>query len=172
MQTHSSSFSPQGSSACPSCGSPFSYPSAQRGIPVDPISTLVQPKRKDSAKLTAEEVRDIRRRLQAGASRREVAAVFVVSPSTIRKIALGETWREAGAPPHGAAISTRLKRSAKLTAEQVHEIRVKLLLKNPPLRGSAFDMSADTLQRVADEFGVSSSTIRKIAEWTIWKEVV
>jgi hypothetical protein len=46
-----------------------------------------------AAKLTEPEVRDIREMARKGMARREIATKFEVSPSTVRLVLCGETWK-------------------------------------------------------------------------------
>lgn len=54
-------------------------------------------KSKKNAKLTVEQVRDIKRRLARGERRVDIARIYGVSDTTIGWIKRGETWKEVEA---------------------------------------------------------------------------
>jgi len=51
-----------------------------------------------NAKLTLEEVREIRRLAREGRKRKELADIFGVALRTVSSIVKGEHWREDGSP--------------------------------------------------------------------------
>lgn len=55
--------------------------------------------RHHGSRFTADDVREIRRRIAAGESRRLIAQSFGVWPIAIWKISVGQTWKEVGPSP-------------------------------------------------------------------------
>jgi hypothetical protein len=54
--------------------------------------TAFRGERVNTARLTEDDVRDIRRRLEAGEGKKPLARAFRVAPATIRQIANGSSW--------------------------------------------------------------------------------
>jgi len=50
--------------------------------------------RNHAAKLSVEQVRDIRRRAELGEQRKDIAAVYNVAPANVSQIVLRRTWKE------------------------------------------------------------------------------
>ena len=77
-----------------------------------------------SAKFTEMEVREIKIRLQGGASPREIAKLFGVASETIRKIHRGDTWAWVTVLPRAddaemaAAAESSLEKMQRLLASQ------------------------------------------------------
>jgi DNA-binding CsgD family transcriptional regulator len=95
--------------------------------------------------------------LEAGHSGRSIAREFGISPSMVSAIKHGRAWtaldpdlpgRLADAPRHGKALSE----------SQVARIKRRLI-------------EGRSSRKVADEFGVSGSTIQSIAQGRTWAQV-
>lgn len=108
-----------------------------------------------AAKLTAEQVREIR---QSTETRRDLAKRLGVSAGIVGAVLSGDTWRHVpgGRRPAGLASNRGERhRSAKLTAEQVRHIRASVA----PSRA------------LAKELSVSYNLIRMIRRGEVWKHV-
>ena len=83
------------------------------GTPADNMDDMVRRgrslkgKMNPQAKLTEDDVRDIKRRLRAGQMQTDIAAQYGVWQSAIQKISSGESWRHIVGPSLGAAAIER-----------------------------------------------------------------
>lgn len=113
------------------------------------------------AKLTDDQVLDIRSRLAAGESPGHLAAAFGVHYNTINRISRGSHWRHlvhgpVGAPP--AHVKGSRHHSAKLNEADVVEIRRRLA-------------DGDVAAHLAREYGVNPVQIASIRNRRTWKHV-
>lgn len=108
------------------------------------------------AKLTEDDVREIRERAAQGASAVEVSQDYPVSPEQAANIISGRSWKRVGGPV--TDLSTRGERStlSKLTEDDVREIL------------SSEGVSHSVL---AQRYGVTQPTISRIIRRDTWKHV-
>lgn len=109
-----------------------------------------------AAKLTAEQGREIRRRLEAGEPAKDLASEFEVSVPTIAHIRNGRHWsvRSYGKIPTNLRLG-ETHFHARLTAEQGQEIQRRL-------------WAGERTKNLADEFDVSVVVIHKIKHGRHW----
>lgn len=108
-----------------------------------------------SAKLTREQVIEIRRTYQPGyGSQARLAERYGVSTSVIHKVVNYKTWKDVR--PRGVAGDRHGQ--AKLTSEQVREIR-------------ALAEEGISFRHIADDYGVTRVTIRNIIERKTWRHI-
>lgn len=103
-------------------------------------------------RLTAQDVRRIKQRLLRGETLRSVAADYGVDFSYVGRIARGEAWAHISA--REGVDASPLRRFRKLTAEIALEIRSR---------------ENESTAALAEEFGVHSSTVRKIRSRETWR---
>lgn len=105
------------------------------------------------AKLTTEQVEEIRRRYRPERGARvALAREFRITSEYVSVIVHGRAWSHLPSDPRAQRSAT-----ARLTREQVAEIRAA-----PRERGAA--------RRLADRFGVSRSAIRHVLSGRCWRE--
>ena len=104
------------------------------------------------ATVTEDQVRQIIQLLQSRKTQKEVARQFGVNRLVVEGIASGRTWRHI---PRPLNFNTTIRHRAKLTEDQVREIRH--LLKAGHSQGG-----------VAKRFDVVRTTIRDIATGRTW----
>ncbi len=109
-----------------------------------------------NAKLHWEKVREIRQKLAAGERVKDVAQKYSVGRKTIHDIKYHVTWKEAGEEVPVPRMDGYLDR--KLTFEQALEVRKRI-------RGR------ETISKIADDFGVSSSVISDIKNHVTYRGV-
>jgi RNA polymerase sigma factor for flagellar operon FliA len=115
-------------------------------------------KRRPIGKLTSVQAQEIRRRLEAGAKNRELAREFGVSDASISDLRHARHHRRAGATV--ALDDARHRRSprARLSDQQVREVRVKLAAKVP-------------IAAIARSVGLAWSTIRCLRDGRTYRRV-
>jgi len=106
-----------------------------------------------NAKLSEDDVREIRKLSQNGFSQRKIANKFGVTRGTIEPILKGETW--AHVDPEWTPDESPKK--SKLSEDDVREIREAYQNGKP--------------QKLAERFGVSITTIHSIVNYRTWKHV-
>ncbi|WFG54200.1 putative HNH endonuclease [Myxococcus phage Mx9] len=114
------------------------------------------------SKLTEADVRAIREKHAAGkAGFKRLAKEYGVTPMAIANVCYGTTWRHIPLeqPFRPLTSSGELSGNAKLTAEQVLEIRKRLASGGAGCR------------RLAKEYGVASTVISRIMKGEIWTSV-
>jgi HNH endonuclease len=109
-----------------------------------------------SAKLTDQKVIEIYARVAAGESGAKLAREFEVNPSIICDITQGKTWRHLNLKPLPNRSRGESHRSAKLTAENVREIRARHSV-------------GESCVQIARDFGVSRSAVSLIVRGKNWK---
>jgi DNA invertase Pin-like site-specific DNA recombinase len=109
-----------------------------------------------NAKLDWEKVREIRQKLAAGERVKDVAQEYSVGRKTIHDIKYHVTWKEAGEEVPVPRMGGYLDR--KLTFEQALEVRKRI-------RGR------ESISKIADDFGVSSSVIYDIKNHVTYRGV-
>ena len=118
-----------------------------------------------ASKLTADQVREIRRSYAAGGiTQRELAAEYGVSIQAIGHIIKHLTWAHLDAPDTDEAAVNNMPRgeahpASKLTADQVREIR------------RSYTAGGITYRELAAEYGVSEITVRLIVKHRAWAHV-
>lgn len=141
------------------------------GTQVDNVKDMVAKGRGGTArgesnalsKLTAEQVREIRRRKAAGESLRAIAENFGVTPSAAGRAASGDTWAKLDEPPapkrptRGVLVGEDNPR-AKLTEADVRAIRRAV-------------GSGEPRRSVAARFAISHGSVSQIANRSSWKHV-
>jgi predicted transcriptional regulator len=73
-----------------------------------------------NARLTADEVVELRMKYAAGASQRELAKQYGIRPNVVSKIVTGERWRRVGGPIKKQA--RKWKRMTKIERQQAIEL--------------------------------------------------
>jgi hypothetical protein len=110
-----------------------------------------------NAKITADDVAEIRRRYAAGEGQPSIADEYGMTPGTIGAIVAGKTWRHVGGPvtvPHGSRGETHP--NAKLTWSSVASIRGRAA-------------AGETQAALAEEFGVSGAAISSVLRGKTWR---
>jgi DNA-binding MarR family transcriptional regulator len=114
------------------------------------------------AKLTWEQVREIRTRYAAGGvTQTELAAEYGVTPSNLGPILTGETWIDPEYVPSAADMRLRgaQHRSAKLTEQDVLDIRAR------------YSTGNIRMQDLATKYGVTKKTISVIVNRKKWTHI-
>ncbi|MEG4859270.1 HNH endonuclease [Microcoleus sp. K1-B6] len=109
-----------------------------------------------NAKLDWEKVREIRQKLAAGERMKDVAQEYSVGRKTIHDIKYHVTWKEAGEEVPVPRMGGYLDR--KLTFEQALEVRKRI-------------RARESISKIADDFGVSSSVISDIKNHVTYRGV-
>lgn len=118
--------------------------------------------RSGKAKLTWEQVREIRARYTSGGvTQTELAADYSVASSNLGPILTGETWVDPEYVPSTANMRLRgvRHRSAKLTEQDVLDIRAR------------YAAGGIRMQDLADEYGVTKKTISVIVSRKKWTHI-
>lgn len=105
------------------------------------------------AVLSEEDVVEIRRRAADGERHEDLATQFAVSRSTVGHVCRARTWSYLGLPP----IQSR-KPNAKLTPALAAKVRAQI---------------SDGRKQVdiAEQFGITQSTVSKIARGVLWQDL-
>lgn len=117
-----------------------------------------------NAKVTAEQVVQIRERVAAGERQATVATAFGVSPGTVQAIAAGRIWAFAGGPicagggRGGAVSSGEDNANSRLTVEQVVAIRER-------------HAAGESQGALGSEFGMSRAAVSQIVTGKTWADV-
>jgi transposase-like protein len=110
------------------------------------------------ARLTEDDVRAIRARLEAGDRQVDIARDYDLDPSHVSHIAAGRTWAHLGPPIKVAKLRGSQRKSAKLTEDDIPAILSRIE------RGAS-------LIAVARAFGVGRTTISDIWHGRRWTHV-
>jgi DNA-binding NarL/FixJ family response regulator len=102
-------------------------------------------------------VRTIIAALESGRSGREIAGEFGISPSMVSAIKHGRTW-SAVDPGLASRLAAKPRAGKALVAEQVAAIKQRLA-------------AGRSSRKVAEEFGVSASTIQAISQGRTWADI-
>ena len=116
--------------------------------------------RNSRSKLTNVEVCELRELYRSGTSARELAQRFHIARETVYSIVRGKNWKHLKHEPiyRGYARGIKIVQ-AKLTDDHVREIRRR------------YRPQVYSTRRLAQEFGVSQSTIHQIISYGRWKHV-
>lgn len=111
--------------------------------------------------LTADEVLEIRRLYAAGATQAELRRRFPMHATSMHNAIHGFSWKHLPTPDYSNRPRRRpggpgWRPAAKLSERQVREIRGRLAAKH-------------TLRRIAADFGIGTSTVRRIASGEAWR---
>lgn len=107
--------------------------------------------------LDADDARRVMAALEAGRSGRALAEEFGISPSMVSAIKHGQAWASLD-PDLPVRLGEQPQRGKTLVAEQVAAIKRRLA-------------DGGSSRKVAEEFGVSASTVRAIAQGKTWAHV-
>jgi DNA-binding NarL/FixJ family response regulator len=107
--------------------------------------------------LDATAARRVMAALEAGRSGREIAEEFGISPSMVSAIKHGHAWAELD-PELPSRLAERPRQGKALTAEKAARIKQQLA-------------DGRSSRKIAEEFGVSASTVLAIARGETWAEV-
>ena len=103
-----------------------------------------------AAKLTEEQVQEIRNRYACGATHQKIADEFGVARTNVGMILRGDTWSYLPVPAACAAASKSCRYGMRLSDDQVRQIRQR------------YATGGFTHREIADEFGVSRSNVGMI----------
>lgn len=109
-----------------------------------------------AAKLTEELVKEIKNKLTAGTSRKEIQVEYNVSKTLIQQLATGQIWGHVESDYEYKKLV--VNGNAKLTAETVKEIK----------RDQEGGMS---LRETVEKYNISRSTVQQIRYGKTWKDV-
>ena len=107
--------------------------------------------------LDADGARGVMAALEAGRSGREIAQEFGISASLVSAIKSGRAWAELD-PELPARLAAMPQQGKKLDAERVAQIKQQLA-------------AGQSARKVAEEYGVSASTVQAISQGRTWNEV-
>jgi DNA-binding NarL/FixJ family response regulator len=107
--------------------------------------------------LDASDVQRVMVALEAGRAGNSIAEEFGISPSMVSAIKHGRAW-SALDPGLASRLATKPRAGKALVAEQVAEIKQRLF-------------EGQSSRKIAEEFGVSASTIQAISQGRTWADV-
>ena len=107
--------------------------------------------------LDAEDVRRVIAALETGRTGRSIAEEFGISPSMVSAIKHGRAWAAVD-PDLPVRLTERPQRGKALAESQVAEIKRQLL-------------DGRSSRKIAEQFGVSASTVAAIAHGRTWAHV-
>lgn len=118
-----------------------------------------------NSKLTEGGVREIRRRFDAGESRKDLARVFGVTPATIWSVISRQTWKhiEGGDASYRGTPGDGTPRGCAHYNSRMNESAVQVIRDR--------FAAGESRKTLADAFGVAGSTIWSIVSRQTWKHV-